>query len=109
MEAKLFTLVSQAYAQTASAGNSATSSWMSFIPIILMIVIFYFLLIRPSQKKEKERKKMIDAIQKGDKVLTIGGMYGTVVNIKDGNTIVLKIGDSTKVEIVKSAIQAKIS
>lgn len=103
-------LVSNAYAQTSAAANGASSPWMSFVPIILMIAIFYFLLIRPSQKKEKERKNMIASIQKGDKVLTAGGIYGVVVNVKpEENIVVLKIGDGAKVEFAKSAIQAKIS
>jgi preprotein translocase subunit YajC len=106
----LIDLVSKAYAQTQPAANGASSPWMSFVPIILMIGIFYFLLIRPSQKKEKERKSMIESIQKGDKVLTAGGIYGVVVNVKpEESIVVLKIGDGAKVEFAKSAIQAKIS
>ncbi len=102
--------LTSAYAQTQSGANGAGSPWMSFIPIVLMIVIFYFLLIRPSQKKEKDRKKMIDAIQKGDKVLTVGGIYGVVVSVKpDEGIVVLKISDGAKVEFAKSSIQAKIS
>ncbi|MBN2038626.1 MAG: preprotein translocase subunit YajC [Spirochaetes bacterium] len=81
-----------------------------FILPVMILLIFYFLLIRPSQKKEKLRKKMIDEIQKGDKVLTTGGIYGTVVNLKpEEGIVVLKIGDNTKVEFAKSAVQAKIS
>lgn len=98
-----------AYAQTQGPKDGG-SNWMSFIPIILMVVIFYFLLIRPSQKKEKDRKKMIEALQKGDKVLTVGGIYGVVLNIKpEENIVILKIGDGTKVEFAKSAIQGKVS
>lgn len=105
----MFNLISTAHAQTAPGGNGA-SGWMSMIPILLMIVIFYFLLIRPNQKKEKDRKKMIDLLQKGDKVITMGGMYGVVSSIKkEENIVVLKIGDGTKVEFAKSAIQGKIS
>ena len=96
-------------AQQAQPGGSG-SMWTSFIPIVAMIVIFYFLLIRPSQKKEKDRKKMLEAVQKGDKVITVGGIYGTVVNVKaEEGIIVLKIGDGTKVDFAKSAIQSKIS
>lgn len=105
----MFNLISTAHAQTPAGGNGA-SGWMSMIPILLMIVIFYFLLIRPNQKKEKDRKKMIDVLQKGDKVITMGGMYGVVSSIKkEENIVVLKIGDGTKVEFAKSAIQGKIS
>ena len=99
-----------AFAQEAApAGGSPGGSWISFIPIILMIVIFYFLLIRPQQKKEKERRSMIDSIQKGDKVLTTGGIYGLVSNIKSEEIVILKIADGTKVEFSKNSIQAKIS
>jgi preprotein translocase subunit YajC len=103
--------ITDAYAQAASGGNGGGgATLMSFIPIVLMIVIFYFLLIRPSQKKEKDRKAMISALQKGDKVLTAGGMYGIIAQIKtDEDIVVLKIGDGTKVEFTRSAIQAKVS
>jgi preprotein translocase subunit YajC len=102
--------ITDAYAQAASGGNGSGATLMSFIPIVLMIVIFYFLLIRPSQKKEKDRKAMITALQKGDKVLTAGGMYGVIVQIKtDEDIVVLKIGDGTKVEFTRTAIQAKVS
>jgi len=102
--------ITDAYAQAASGGNGGGATLMSFIPIVLMIVIFYFLLIRPSQKKEKDRKAMIAALQKGDKVLTAGGMYGVIAQIKtDEDIVVLKIGDGTKVEFTRSAIQAKVS
>lgn len=96
------------FAQEQGGGESG-SSWMSFIPIVLMIVIFYFLLIRPQQRKEKERKKMISAVQKGDKVLTSGGIYGVVVNIKNDDVVVLKIADGTKVEFSRNSIQGKVS
>ncbi|HQO01252.1 MAG TPA: preprotein translocase subunit YajC [Spirochaetota bacterium] len=114
----MLNLVTVAFAQVQQAAPAAQSAaqpgggsmWTSFIPIIAMIVIFYFLLIRPSQKKEKDRKKMLEAVQKGDKVITVGGIYGTVVNVKpEENIIVLKIGDGTKVDFAKSAIQSKVS
>ncbi len=107
----MFDLLTTAYAQSKTPeGDTPGGSFMSFIPIILMILIFYFILIRPSQKKEKDRKKMIEAIQKGDKVLTAGGIYGVVVTVKpEENIVVLKISDGTKVEFAKSAIQTKVS
>jgi preprotein translocase subunit YajC len=92
-------------------GNGAQggSQWMSLLPILLMILIFYFLLIRPQQKKEKDRKAMISSIKKGDKVLTIGGIYGIVSDFKGDDIVIVKIGEGTKVEITRSAIQSKIS
>ncbi len=93
-------------------GNGAQGSgsgWLSMVPIVLMIVIFYFLLIRPQQKREKERRQLIDSIQKGDKVLTVGGIYGIVSSIKDETVVILKIADGTKVEFSRSSIQSKVS
>jgi preprotein translocase subunit YajC len=110
----LFNLITFAFAQTnapgAPGGQSQGSGLTMLIPILLMIVVFYFILIRPSQKKEKERKKMIDAIKKGDKVITVGGMYGVVTNVKsEENIIELKIADKTKVEFSRTSIQNKVS
>ena len=79
--------------------------------IILMVAtlgIFYFLLIRPQKKKEKERTDMISSLQKGDKVMTAGGMYGVIDGFKEGDIVILKISGNTKVEFSKSAIQSKV-
>ncbi len=108
----MFNLITTAYAQgtvPAASPLGGSSSWMSFIPIVLMIVIFYFLLIRPQQKKEKDRKSLINAIEKGDKVITTGGIYATVSSVKSEEVVVLKIADGTKVEFSRNAIQGKIS
>ncbi|MCX8124281.1 MAG: preprotein translocase subunit YajC [Spirochaetes bacterium] len=94
----------------AANGQQASSPWVSIIPLILMILIFYLLLIRPTQKKEKDRMKMIDQLKKGDKVLTTSGIIGVVVNIKpEENIITLKLAEGVKVDFVKSAIQQKLS
>jgi len=93
----------------AGGAQGGASTWMSMVPIVAMIAIFYFLLIRPQQKKEKERKEMISSIQKGDKVLTTGGIYGIVSSIKDDDTVILKIADGTKVEFTRNSIQGKVS
>ncbi len=80
---------------------------MAFFPLILMFGVFYFLLIRPQQKKEKDKQAMIQNIKKGDRVVTSGGILGTVVGVKD-NIVVLKVGDGdTKIEFLKSAISEK--
>lgn len=94
----------------ASNGQQTASPWISIIPLVLMIVIFYLLLIRPSQKKEKDRIKMIEQLKKGDKVLTASGMVGVIVNIKpEENIITVKIAEGVKVDFVKSAVQQKLS
>ena len=91
-----------AYAAQSGTGPSGLSA---FMPIIILFVIFYFILIRPQQKKQKELQRMIEALRKGDKVLTNGGIFGTVVGFKD-NVLVLKIADEVKVEILKTAISS---
>jgi len=95
-------MIDLAYAQAAAPGP-AGSPLGGFVPLILIFAVFYFLLIRPQQKKEKERKNMINTLKKGDSVVTSGGIYGTVVNLKP-TTIELKIDENTKIQILKNAI-----
>ena len=93
---------SAATSDTAGAGAGG-SMWTTFITFGVIILIFYFLIIRPQRKRDKEAKAMIDAIKKGDKVVTIGGIRGTVAVVKD-STVVLKVDDNTRIEFSKSAI-----
>lgn len=79
---------------------------MLFI-FIAMIGIFYFLLFRPQQKRQKEHQKMLEAVKKGDKVLTSAGMYGTVVGFKE-DIAVLRIADDVKIEVTKASIQSVV-
>ena len=81
-----------------------------FIPLILIFVIFYFFLIRPQQKKVKEHKLMVENLKRGDKVITSGGIIGTVERIIDGDKAEISITDDVKVEVIKSTgIQALIN
>ncbi len=81
-----------------------------FIPLILIFVIFYFFLIRPQQKKVKEHKKMVEGLKRGDKVVTAGGIVGTVERIIDNEKVEVIIADNVSVEIVRSTgIQALLS
>jgi preprotein translocase subunit YajC len=73
-----------------------------FIPLILIFVIFYFFLIRPQQKKVKEHKTMVEGLKRGDKVITSGGIIGTVERIIDNDKVEVEIAESVKVEIVKA-------
>ena len=75
----------------------------NLMPIILIFVIFYFLLIRPQKKAQEEHKKMLGAIKKNDEVTTSGGIYGTIVNVKD-DTVTLRVDENVKMEVLKSAI-----
>ena len=73
------------------------------IPIVGMLLIFYLLLIRPQQKRQKETRRTIESLRKGDRIVTSSGLYGTLVGIKD-NMVVVKIAENVKVEMLKSAV-----
>ena len=86
------------------------SGFAQLIPLILIFVIFYFFLIRPQQKKVKEHKLMVENLKRGDKVITSGGIIGTVERIIDGDKAEISITDNVKVEVIKSTgIQALIN
>ena len=76
-----------AYAQGAAAAPEAGSMMSFVVPMIFMVVIFYFLLIRPQQKKTKEHKALLDNLKKGDRVITSGGIIGTIINIDDQSSL----------------------
>jgi len=78
---------------------------MGFLPLIIIFVIFYFLLIRPQQKRAKEQKAMLENLKRGDKVITSGGEYGVIEEVKD-NTVILKIAENVKVKYGKGYIVA---
>ena len=81
-----------------------------FIPLILIFVIFYFFLIRPQQKKVKEHKAMVEALKRGDKVITSGGITGTVERVIDNEKVEVLIADNVKVEIIRqTGIQALLN
>lgn len=98
----MFTLL-----QTASAGNSP-SLLVSMAPIAIIFLIFYFLMIRPQNKKQKETEKMISALKKGDKIVTIGGIHGVVSSTKE-QTVIVKVDDNAKMEFSRSAIAQVIT
>ena len=74
----------------------------SFIPLILIFVIFYFFLIRPQQKKVKEHKKMVESLKRGDKVITTGGIVGSIERIIDNDKVEVSISDDVKVEVIRA-------
>ena len=78
------------------------SGFAQFVPLILIFVIFYFFLIRPQQKKVKEHKAMVESLKRGDKVITSGGITGTVERLIDNDKVEVEIADNVKVEIVKA-------
>lgn len=93
------------YLAEGETATSGLSSLMTFLPFILMFAVLYFLLIRPQQKRAKTRTSMLSQLKKGDKVTTIGGMHGTIVEITD-DVIVLRVNDATKLTFDRSAINA---
>ena len=97
-------LISNAYAQTAAAGAAnPMDSVMQFLPIILMFVVLYFIMIRPQQKKAKEHKALIDALGKGDEVVTQGGIAGRIVKMGEEYATV-EIADNVEIKVQKPAI-----
>jgi preprotein translocase subunit YajC len=94
--------VTPAYAQ-AAAGGGAAGGLISFVPILLIFVIMYFLMIRPQQKKLKEHKAMVEALRRGDQVVTSGGMIGKVVKVADGE-VEVELAPNVKVRVVKNTI-----
>lgn len=89
-------------AQQQGAGNEA-NAFSAFLPLILIVVIFYFFMIRPQVKRQKALKKFRESLAKGDKVVTTGGIYGKVMEIKD-TAILLQIDDNVKILVDKSAV-----
>ena len=88
----------------------SNSGIAQFIPLILIFVIFYFFLIRPQQKKVKEHKIMVENLKRGDKVVTSGGIVGTVERVMENDKAEIQISENVKVEIVKSTgIQALLN
>ncbi|MBW7456047.1 preprotein translocase subunit YajC [Paenibacillus sepulcri] len=75
----------------------------SILPFVLMFAVFYFLLIRPQQRKSKQRSNMLSQLKKGDKIVTIGGMHGTVLELSD-DIVVLRVNDATKITFDRSAV-----
>ncbi len=95
--------ISNAYAQTAAAPGGIEGNLLSFLPIILMFVVLYFLMIRPQMKRQKEQRAMMDALGKGDEVITSGGLLGKISKVSD-LYVTLQIADGTEVVVQKSAV-----
>ena len=95
-------IVSPASAQAAATGGEP--GYMSFLPIILMFVLLYFLMIRPQMKRAKEQKQMIEALQKGDEVITAGGVLGRITRISEPY-VSLEIAPNTEISVQKGSVQ----
>lgn len=104
-----FNFISNAHAMgpapQGGQGDPIMSLVASLLPLILIIVVFYFLLIRPQQKRAKEHRQMLENLKRGDKVITVGGLYGVVDSVNP-NTVVLKVADNVKLKFSKQSIAA---
>jgi preprotein translocase subunit YajC len=104
-------LISAAYAQ----GTGVTGLFdnqgalIQFLPLVLIFVVFYFLLIRPQQRKAKDQKAMLDALRRGDRVVTGGGIIGTVVRADNPEEVTVDIADNVRVRVVRSTITSVLS
>ena len=99
-------LISPAYAQ--AAGAPGAFDMMSLLPLVLIFIVFYFLLIRPQQKKVKEHKAMLEAVRRGDRVVTNGGIVGLVTKV-DERELTLEIADNVRVKAMRDMIASVIS
>ena len=98
--------ISSAFAQTApaaAAGGDISSSLMSMLPIVLMFVVLYFIMIRPQMKKQKEHRTMVEALAKGDEVVTAGGMLGRVSSLNE-NFLGVEIASGVEVQLQRQAV-----
>ena len=100
-------LISTAHAQAAAPAAGAPNPLVSFLPLIVLFGIFYFMLIRPQMKRAKEQKAMIEALQKGDEVVTAGGIVGRITKISD-QYVTVEVAPNTEVVMQRSAVQVPL-
>jgi preprotein translocase subunit YajC len=95
-------------AQTpAPAAPQGPAAWMQFLPMVLLFAAMYFLMIAPQRKKQKEHEKMLKSLESGDEVVTTGGIFGVITNVKE-DRFVVRVSDNTKIEVGKSFVQTVI-
>lgn len=96
-----------AMAPPPAGGNAGGGMMSTLIMFALIIFIFYFLILRPQQKRQKERQKLLDSVKKGDKIVTAGGLHGTVAGI-DEKTVLIQVADNVKMKFDRSAVASII-
>jgi preprotein translocase subunit YajC len=99
--------ISTAYAQ--ATGMLDQNTLIQFLPLVLIFVVFYFLLIRPQQRKAKEHKTMLDALRRGDRVVTGGGIIGTVARVDGPEEVIVDIADNVRVRVLRSTITSVLA
>jgi len=100
-------LISTAYAQ--GTGLFDQNALIQFLPLILIFVVFYFLLIRPQQRKAKEHKTTLDALRRGDRVVTGGGIIGTVSRVDNAEEVIVDIAEGVRVRVLRSTISSVLA
>jgi preprotein translocase subunit YajC len=104
-------LISAAYAQGTGISGifDNQGALIQFLPLVLIFVVFYFLLIRPQQRKAKDHKTMLDALRRGDRVVTGGGIIGTVARVDNPEEVTVDIADGVRVRVLRSTISSVLS
>ena len=100
-------LISPAYAQ--GTGLFDQSALVQFLPLVLIFVVFYFLLIRPQQRKQKDHRTMLDALRRGDRVVTGGGILGTVSKVVSNDEVEVDIASGVRVRVLRSTITSVLA
>ncbi|HVC51816.1 MAG TPA: preprotein translocase subunit YajC [Stellaceae bacterium] len=102
-------LITPAYAQATGGLLDSSNAMVQFLPLVLIFVVFYFLLIRPQQRKQKDHRGMLDALRRGDRVVTGGGIVGTVNKVVSPEEVEVDIAQGVRVRIVRSTISSVLS
>jgi len=102
-------LISTAYAQGAGGLFDGSNAMIQFLPLVLIFVVFYFLLIRPQQKKAKDHRTMLDALRRGDRVVTGGGIVGTVSKVVGPEEVEVDIAQGVRVRVLRSTISSVLA
>ena len=89
-------------------GQAEGGGFALFVPLLLMVAVLYLFMIRPAQKKQKEKDRMLKALKKGDRIVTTGGIYGEIQQVKD-NTVILRVADNVKIEVQRSSVGAIVA
>jgi preprotein translocase subunit YajC len=101
--------ISTAYAQSFGGLFDSSNAMVQFLPLVLIFVVFYFLLIRPQQKKQKDHRSMLDALRRGDRVVTGGGIIGTVNRVTGNEEVEVDIAQGVRVRVLRSTISSVLA
>lgn len=105
----MLNIISTAHAQATGTGSFGDMGLMNMLPLFLIFIIMYFFLIRPQSKRAKEQREMISALKRGDRVLTSGGIIGTITKVVDVNEVVVEISKGVEVSLLKNSVTQVIN